>query len=248
MFCHEESMAGQTQPRFHSLWLAVMVVAAATVTGVSTAAYLSTRAKPAPLKPGLHPDSLVRDFGPVGQGEQLRTTFELLNAYPARVSIRSVSAGCSCQSAEADRAALGPGERCKVSATWKTGSGRGRVTELLWVLHTIPGSASLGRLELRVTADIEPDIAVEPFGCEFPYGQPGTRVVSLRPGRMRQFTVREVYTNSKAFAADHDKSNNTVTVSYRPTGDLDIGPSYRLTVVTDSANEPSLNIPLKVTR
>lgn len=202
------------------------------------------------MAPTVRVSRVVHDFGTVGQGDNVRGEFTLTNGYSEPIEIKTVLTGCSCQIPVVSRKHLAPGQETKIEVVWLIGSRRGAVTYPLWVLHTIPNepTGADGRLELRMAANVIPDIEYAPTKLAFEGGRAATERVALIPGRLASFRVRFVYSNSQAFSVRHLEASNEIEVRYTPNGELDYGTGLHIAVETDSKHEPTMRIPISVRR
>lgn len=221
------------------------------VAGSAGAAYYAVAALPETSPLGLAPDKLVVRWGEVGQGERLTAAFTLTNRYPEPVTIRRTETGCACEQAVVDRAHLLPGERTHVNIRWAVGDRRGPVTDVVWIIHTLPagdrtGAEPLGRLGLRLEAEVAPDLVYRPDRLEFDAGRPATARVTLSPGRVREFTIDRVFCASKAIRVRQIDSRPEVEVEYVPSGELDRGPGQFVGIEVSGGHERLLRVPVVV--
>ena len=225
--------------------LFVMCVALATVAGYAAIPVED----PKPVQSLAVNEPVVR-VGEKGQNELVEVQFKLTNNYAEPVEILSVVTGCSCLVPTVSRKHVAPGQEATILLNWYTGTKRGAVSDSVWVFHTIPGNApdAGGRMQLRIEADVVPDIRMEPGRVQFTEGQSGMARVTLSPGRMTAFTVKEVYANSPALTAKYLPELSSVEITYTPKGKLDTGAGLNVGIATDSKNEPTLRIPVVVAK
>lgn len=234
-------------------WLHYLVVGLLAVGSAAGGYYLTSRRLPTPppVVEQLSVDKLSYDFGAVGQGETLSAEFRITNGYAAPVDLRDIRTGCSCQVASVSPPRLGPGEVATLRLDWKTGSRQGPVSDVFWVFHSIPGEEPgvTGRMRLRVTAVVEPDIAVEPEQVDFRRGVAGTRQVRLTAKRVERFAVVDAYSNTQDIVATYRPDASAVEVRYTPAAGPDAGGTeFLVTLITDAPHTPALRIPVRVSR
>src|SRR5262249_27722742 len=195
-------------------------------------------ARPAP---GLAAEPAVARVGERGQGEMVAVQFTLTNHYAEPVEIYSVTTGCSCQTPVVSRKHIAPGQESVINLSWSSGRMRGGVTESLWVFHSIPGQPAEGggRMQLQIEGEVTPDIHITPERVQFTAGQPKVQRVSLGPGRLSSFSVKEVYANSPALSAKYLPGESLVEITYTPQCHLDSGAEMNVAMSTSSQQTPS---------
>lgn len=204
-------------------------------------------ALPDPPAPGLYAEQPVISFGEVSQGDVLGARFTLVNHFQNPVTINEVVTGCSCAKVSAPREILPPGEKTELQVAWEIGAKRGPSTDQVGVLFTRPDGV-VSFLELQLQADVAPDIRYEPRRLEFAHGRSETLVARFGPGSMSAFSLKKAYTNQKALRAAVSAETSEVRVEYDAAVPVDTGAWLYLSVETDSANEPTLYIPIRVQR
>ncbi len=220
------------------------------ICGATISGYFAFRS-PQPLSANqLTVDQQTIQLGQRKQGELIPIQFRLVNHYPEPIEIQSVVTGCSCLVPTVSRKHLAPQQETIISLNWHTGTRRGEIAEAIWVLHTIPtqSESSNDRLQLAIVADILPDVRIEPTGLEFQYGQPATKQVRLSPGQLEKVTIREAYANSAALSVKHHPDQLVIDVTYTPKSELDTGAGIHVAIGTNSKNEPTIRIPVRIVK
>ncbi|VTR92478.1 Conserved domain protein OS=Verrucomicrobiae bacterium DG1235 GN=VDG1235_2835 PE=4 SV=1: DUF1573 [Gemmata massiliana] len=238
---------GVRRKRFVDIAIWIAFFSCLATSGV--AGYYATKS-PAPA-PGLIPQNEVFSAGEVEQGEMITATFSLKNTYPTPIDAISTTVGCSCQEASVSKTHLEPGESATINVLWRVGSRRGPAKESIMVKYTLANNdgASLAKsLALKIEADVIPDIKLDITHCEFVRGRPETVRVHLSPGRMNEFKIGRVYSNSQLIAASYDLESNVVEVRYVPNDNFGIGPAVHVEIETDSKREPFIRVPVSVVR
>ncbi len=206
-----------------------------------------------PPKPtGLYPTPFEVDFDALKQGDTAQAEFVLTNHYDSSVEIREVQAGCSCQEASITKKLLDPGDQAIVTVKWQVGGRRGKVTDSIWVTHSIPGTQEdreakqLGQLRLKLVADVQPEIAYDPVALTFRFGEPATATIQLKSGCRDRFTIKGVSSNSRCLSVVYFAPTQSVEVRYTPQDELDRGQGLEVLIDTDGEAEPRLHIPVRI--
>jgi hypothetical protein len=211
------------------------------------AVYTATGDRELPIQPGVFADEPVLDFGELAQGDVRDAQFRLVNRHPEPIEVLGVATGCSCmESALSDRQ-IPPGGRFTLDIKWSVGIRRGRLAD---AVHVYYRTASGGRhmADLRLAANVIPDIHYAPDVLSFDADRPGTAVVRFTPGRRDPFALASASVSQAAFRAELDAARAEVTVTFDPEGWIDIGSDPWLTVETDSERQRRIDIPLRVAR
>jgi hypothetical protein len=114
---------------------------------------------------------LTRDFGKVFQKARLHADFQLSNRSRAPIKIAEVLKDCDCTDVKIRGRDLAPGQSTTISATWNTGTRRGRSGTQLVVLYTNPMGGSPRTLRIPMGADVIPDVTYFPSELDFAGGE-----------------------------------------------------------------------------
>ena len=188
---------------------------------------------------------LSHDCGAVGQGEELEVTFVLRNDFKEPIGITGIKRSCSCSETSISKDKLARGEKATVRAVWQVGASRGQVSTQLWVMYVRPDGKT-SAVPLETSADVEPDVLVEPSELHFEGSKDATASARVRPGRLAEGKVVRVFTSNPAFVAEYRSATGEVAVSFRRASwrtDNQNEP-LSLSIVTNSEKEPVLEVPI----
>lgn len=189
----------------------------------------------------------VIDFGALRQNQTLTGTATVMNRLPVAVNIMLVSKSCSCADAEIEPKHLEPGQTATLTLSWQTRGKRGRVSDRVTVLaQTVEELANQVAAELRLTADVRPDVMVEPAEIEFTAGEPAVRTIRVRPGLFAEAKLVQAYATPQGLKAEANPASSEVRVSYAP-GNLDATHGeIAVMVETNAPNEQWIRVPVRI--
>lgn len=206
-------------------------------------------AKPAPEAPpppALVVEQPVHDFGVVGQMETLHTEFRLVNRFPIAVTIKELLKGCSCAHAAISPERLEPGQTATLTVVWQTGGRRGKASEVVTVF-ALPDGEGPVTVQVRLKAQIQPDVRYEPDELRFVRTEAGTTTLQFTPGRMPDVQIRSAHPTVSALQTAVDPATGTVTVRYDPAKLEGDHPGATVMVQTTSPKEPWVSVPVVFT-
>lgn len=196
---------------------------------------------------GLVAEEPVHDFGNVGQMETLRAEFRLTNHFPTAVTIKDMIKGCSCADAEISSERLEPGQEATLTIGWRTGSRRGKTSEVVTVLARPEGTPGSVGIQLRMKAHVEPDVHCDPDEIRFERQQSGAVTLRFTPGRMADVRIQSVYASVSALQTFVDPTAGTVVVRYDPAKLDGDELTAAVMVQTTSTKEPWVSVPVAFT-
>ncbi len=197
--------------------------------------------------PGLYAEPPVRDLGGVEQSRTLWTEFRIVNRFSFPITVQDVVTGCSCADAQLDSKSLASGESSTLWVAWKTGRQRGRAGTRVGLRYA--GEQGNGGISVEVRGIVIPDLTVEPGELEFDEHRLQTRVVRFTPGRSpRVPRLLATVVNQTAFAVRLDPDGASVHVAFDPAKPGWDAPNLKLSVQTDSASDPWIEVPIRVGR
>lgn len=214
--------------------------------GSALAAYLAVE-KPLPKAPAVvsvTPD--VADFGTVGQGESKVAEFVVSNDTLHAIELLTVQTSCSCTKSEIEPKHLPPGGTGTVKLHWSSATSRGPINLPAMLIVKYPENKNVG-FPLLIKATVEPDILFAPESLTFADGQSDTQRVTLKPGRLPTFAVKEAYPSHSSFTVKRVGDTPAFDVTYTPEPGGGLPPRLAVNIVTDSKNEPTLTVPITVT-
>jgi hypothetical protein len=201
---------------------------------------------PAPL-PALVVEQPVHDFGVVGQMEAHHAEFRLVNHFPTAVDVIGVAGSCSCAEATVNPRRLEPGQAATLTVAWRTGGKRGRASDSVHVFAVQVGDppAPCQVVQVRVTAEVQPDVAADPVEIRFDRDKPGKAEVRFRPGRMSDAKILSAYASWSGLETVTDQATGTVTIRFDPAKHTSEVARADVLVQTNSPKEPWIRIPVE---
>ena len=202
-----------------------------------------------PVPPGLYADSPVRDVGEVGQFETVGAEYRIVNHFAHPIRVRDILAGCSCADAQMEPRVLGPSESATLRLAWKTSNRRGPAAEDIRLVYAAEGSEhDYGMIAVRVRGIVVPDFVIEPEVLEFDPSGKGTASVRFKPGRVARVPRLLAAVPSQGVAAQVDPHGAVVHVTFDPAKPGWDASQLKVSVQTDSLREPSVEVPIRVSR
>lgn len=215
--------------------------------GAAAVVYAAVAGQQPSIQPGLYPEPDRLDFGELAQGDVRDGQFRLTNRHPESIELLDTLTGCSCTQSTLSAKHLAPGESCDLGVKWSVGTRRGRLSDSVHVAYrTAAGKQHM--LDLGLGANVVPDIHFAPADPTFETREPTRIVIKFTPGRRDPFRLKHAAANQAAFRTELDAARAEVTVAFDPAKWLSIGADPVLSVETDSERQPTITIPLRVTR
>ena len=135
----------------------------------------TTAATIEPPAPMLAVEPFTTDLGTTRQNQLLSATATVVNRLPDAVDITMIAKSCSCTDAEVEPKHLEPGQSATIKVAWRTGGKRGVVSDRLTIIAMSKGERPQQHFaQFRLTADVQPDVVIDPGKVTFTAGQPGT--------------------------------------------------------------------------
>jgi Protein of unknown function (DUF1573) len=207
-------------------------------------AFERTPVMPTPAVVSVSPD--VADFGTVGQGEFRVAEFQIFNPLAEPLEMLDVKTSCTCTKFDLEPRHIAPGSAGKVTLNWSSSNRRGELDLSATLVVKFPDDRVVG-FPLNIHAEVEPDIRVSPSVVEFTADKSEVRRVTLSPGRMGDFQVKQTYSSHSSLTVRPVTGDpRSFDLVYTPTpGGLP--PQLTVDLVTDSRHEPTLMVPVVVT-
>src|SRR5579875_654921 len=158
----------------------------------------------------------VKHLGELGQGMTVPVEVELVNRCSETVDIVDVLKSCTCVSAEFSKSSLAPAERTFLKIRWSTRAARGLFGSNIGVVYKRRRQEERHITNLRIEAQVVPDIEYQPLRLVFAPGKKTTQVVNFSPRRDPKATVGRAYTNHRAFTVKLLKETLQMEVSFDP--------------------------------
>lgn len=207
-----------------------------------------TPAGPGPaLPPTLAIEPAVLDLGATRQNQTLTGTATVVNRLPVAVDVVMVSKSCSCADAEVEPKHLEPGQAATLTLSWRTGSKRGPVSDRITVVaRTVGEPVNQVGAELKLTADIRPDVVVEPAELTFTTGEAGVRTIRVRPGLFHGAALIQAYATPRGITAEADTGRGEVRVGYAPSNFDATQVEVAVMVETNAPNGRWVRVPIRI--
>lgn len=132
--------------------------------------------------------SVAHDFGRISDDRNVRTTFGFTNNGPGTLNILDIRTTCGCTVPELAKNEYAPGESGEITVVFNPNNRRGHQDRYVTVMTNDPASPNVA---LRVQADVQPLIEVEPMLAQFGEVRRGdsSAVLIELAGRYEQFEL-----------------------------------------------------------
>jgi hypothetical protein len=173
--------------------------------------------------------------------------FALRNDTRGIVWLDEVRPSCSCGKVAMPKDRLFPGESTVVSGLWNIGAARHQIVAQFALLYRLADGTHYVKF-LEAKADAVPDIEIEPRSLTFRRGANAAAAVHYRPRSGRTYRVAAAVSPCEAVSVRHMAEDGVIHVAFEtnlwPEANSD---TVLITLQTDSPNEPTIHIPVKVT-
>jgi hypothetical protein len=198
----------------------------------------------------LEADEATVHLGSLGQGDVAQVQFMLTNHSKRAASLLRIDPLCGgCTQVRPSRERVPPGESVTIDAQWDLASYRGHSSTQLSVAFIEDGAEELQVLWLTASADVEPDIRLQPAEIEFVANRAAQSAVHLSPGRMRQFEVLDAWSDTPGIHVQLAEGSTEVVVCFDPTAWKRTEPVRNKPVVsikTNSPHQPVITVPVNM--
>jgi len=188
----------------------------------------------------------LHDFGSLRQSDVVEAVFEVHNGRSEEVEILGVEKSCSCESVELPEKTIRPGTSVVVKLRWKLSGKSGATRALSTVVwRAASPNPAVGRLSLAMSADVAPNLTLQPPLLEFSgdaSASAESRLVPLQGtvARIKRITSRRQGVVGTIVAADR------VAVRFDPARYRDEGSEPVVEVESDDEHCSLLELRVKV--
>ena len=149
---------------------------------------VSEEARPASEAPRIAFDRFEHNFGRISDDRNVRTTFSFTNRGKSPLKILDTRTTCGCAVPELTKTEYAPGESGEITVIFNPNNRRGAQDRHVTIMTNDPVSPSIG---LRVQADVQPLIEIEPMLAQFGEVRRGnsSAVLIELAGRYEEFEV-----------------------------------------------------------
>jgi len=146
--------------------------------------------------PDIRFEKKTYDFGDLQQGDKAEYTYEFRNGGNDTLRITQVRKGCGCQSAEATRNVIPPGEKGGIKVIFNSRGYSGTITKTVYVHSNDPEEE---RVALVMKGSVIVDLIVKPRALHFgdvPVGESRTRKVYIVPQHLETLQIGSIQTSA----------------------------------------------------
>ncbi|MDD5135130.1 MAG: DUF1573 domain-containing protein [Phycisphaerae bacterium] len=151
-------------------------------------------------------DSLSHDFGPVLPDSMNSCLFKFTNVGTGTLEITATKGTCKCTVPELKKKDYAPGESGEIAVTFHAPKFQGAATQSVFVSSN---DANNPKVELRIKADVQTQIQVEPEKMTLSLFEPngGAQDITLKSKDGKQYAITKITFPGNVFTIDFDSNN-----------------------------------------
>lgn len=194
--------------------------------------------------------SPIHDLGRLRQNVSLAHRFTLQNVSRQPITVLDVVTSCACAGYELSTKRIARGKSAALAINLNTGRARGAFRAGIAVVYQVEHEPERRVARLGLRAQIDPDCDVVPEELVFSPQEGTIQNVSISSRYVRDLEIKSVSCNRRFFEASilsrGGARGGRVQVTFKPEKYYRAAGIAQLSIVTNSANEPILGVPLQV--